>query len=124
MSSEFSSTDPHWTRHTSRRKQDYWCGWLRKNKTTLDKLHLNAPPPKKKKKNFPKAPFSIPADLQIALSGPARRRANSVCRLLKAIRAGPGFSAGVLKVTGRMLALCDVDVARSPALSLCKYVVV
>lgn len=62
--------------------------------------------------------------MQITFAVPARCRANSVCRLLEAIRAGPGSSAGVLKVTGRMLALCDVDEARSPALSLCKYVVV
>ena len=47
-------------------------------------------------------------------------RGNSVCRLLKAIWVGPGFRLGVIKVIGRMPALCDVDMARSPALSLCK----
>lgn len=59
-------------------------------------------------------------DLQIVLLVPARRRANSVCRLLKAIRAGPGSRLGVLKVIGRMPVLCHVDPARIPALSLCK----
>lgn len=64
--------------------------------------------------------FSILSDLQIVLSVPAGRRGNSVCRLLEAIWVGPGFSLGVIKVIGRMPALCDVDIARSPALSLCK----
>lgn len=87
------------------------------NAALIYKLH---PPPKKKKKQHPAPSELVLTDLQIVPWVPARRRVNSVCRLLEAIRAGPGSRLGVTKVIGRMPALCDVDTARSPALSLCK----
>lgn len=61
-------------------------------------LYPPAPPqpPQKKPSEL------VIADLQIVLWAPARRLANSVCRLLEAIRAGPGSRLGVLKVIGRI----------------------